>query len=68
MDQNHARLHTGCGRAMGETDSHCAVLRLTDKNTYGLWAVDGRDMVSTSFCNYRARSRTSYGWAMGETQ
>src|ERR1700734_866445 len=44
------------------------VLRLSSKITYRLWVSDGRYRVSEWFCDYPARSRTVYGWAMGDTK
>jgi hypothetical protein len=43
-------------------------VQLSSKITYFLWAGDGRDEVSGSFCSYRARSHTLCRWVMGETK
>ena len=48
--------------------SQRAVLQLYGKIMYILWIGDRRDGVSWWFCSYPARSCTSCGLAMGETQ
>ena len=47
--------------------SECVVVQESSKITYMLGAGDGRDGVSAWLCSYLARSRTSFGRAMGET-
>jgi hypothetical protein len=48
--------------------NQCVVLQPSNKITYFLRAGDRRDRVNAWFCSYLARSRTSCGQTMGETE
>ena len=63
IEQNHVLSVSGRWARRCE----CLDVQVSRKITYNLWAGDGRDGVSAWMCRYRGRSRTGWGWTMGET-
>jgi len=64
LKQDHVLPMSGRRARLGQH----TVLQLSEEITYSLWAIEGRDEVSTQFCNYLRRSHTSCGRSVGETR
>jgi hypothetical protein len=64
IKQDHVLSMSGRRARLGQH----TVLQLSEQITYSLWAIEGRDEVSTQFCNYLRRSHTSCGRSKGGTR